>query len=296
METTESLQRRIATAEELHSVVGAMKVLSSVSIRQHERAAASLGHYVHAIELGFRVLLHEGAGRLPGSRVPEDRPIGIVILGTDHGLCGPFNREIADHALAWLRQAPVRDPRPRIVCAGVRVASELDARGLAFDVVGRMPGSVEGVVGRVHDVLIEMEAWRAQGGVERVMLFHNRPTEERRYRPAANQLIPLDVERLRRLARHRWPTRMLPMFTLDAASLAAALTREYTFALLYRAFVESLASEHAARLAAMQGAERTIEERLVQLGLRFHQVRQAAITEELLDVTAGFEALGDTAM
>ncbi|GIW83193.1 MAG: hypothetical protein KatS3mg105_5000 [Gemmatales bacterium] len=67
--------------------------------------------------------------------------------------------------------------------------------------------------------------------------------------------------------------------------------RQYLFVSLYRACAESQASENAARLAAMRGAERNISERITELTHAFHQTRQMTITEELLDIASGFEAL-----
>jgi F-type H+-transporting ATPase subunit gamma len=69
------------------------------------------------------------------------------------------------------------------------------------------------------------------------------------------------------------------------------LIREYFFASLYRAFAESLASENASRLSSMQAAEKNIEDRLDQLNTEYHHLRQSSITEELLDVVAGYEVL-----
>jgi F-type H+-transporting ATPase subunit gamma len=73
--------------------------------------------------------------------------------------------------------------------------------------------------------------------------------------------------------------------------LISALLGQYLFVALYQALAESLASENAARLAAMQAAENNIEERLKDLRLQYNQLRQSTITEELLDIVAGFEAL-----
>jgi F-type H+-transporting ATPase subunit gamma len=78
---------------------------------------------------------------------------------------------------------------------------------------------------------------------------------------------------------------------MDRERLFSALIHQYLFVSLYRAFAESLASENAARLAAMQNAERNIEERLGELNRQYHQQRQTAITSELLDIVSGFEAL-----
>jgi F-type H+-transporting ATPase subunit gamma len=79
---------------------------------------------------------------------------------------------------------------------------------------------------------------------------------------------------------------------MDWEKLFRALIREYLFVSIYRAFANSLASENASRLAAMQSAEKNIEERLEELFTQFHRQRQMTITEELLDIVAGFEAMG----
>ncbi len=73
--------------------------------------------------------------------------------------------------------------------------------------------------------------------------------------------------------------------------LFSALVRQYLFVSLYRAVAESLASENAARLAAMERAEKNTKERLDELRLQYHRSRQISITEELLDIMAGFEAI-----
>ena len=79
---------------------------------------------------------------------------------------------------------------------------------------------------------------------------------------------------------------------MDWETIFRALIREYLFVSLYRAFADSLASENASRLAAMQSAEKNIEERLEELFGQFHRQRQSTITEELIDIVSGFEAMG----
>jgi F-type H+-transporting ATPase subunit gamma len=88
-----------------------------------------------------------------------------------------------------------------------------------------------------------------------------------------------------------WPSRSLPTFTMEREQLLPSLLRQHLFVLLYRSLVESLASENASRLASMQAAEHSIEERLEDLRTQFRYQRQHVITEELLDLVAGFEAL-----
>ena len=77
----------------------------------------------------------------------------------------------------------------------------------------------------------------------------------------------------------------------SGASTLLAFVREYLFVSLFRACAESLASENASRLAAMQRAEKNIDELLEDLNRTFHRLRQSGIDEELFDVISGFEAL-----
>jgi F-type H+-transporting ATPase subunit gamma len=104
-------------------------------------------------------------------------------------------------------------------------------------------------------------------------------------------LLPLDPEWLAALGRRPWPSKVLPTYTMAPGPLFSGLLRQLFFVLLYQAFAESLASENASRLAAMQVAEENITNRLGDLRLNFNQMRQTAITEELLDIVAGYEAL-----
>ena len=92
-------------------------------------------------------------------------------------------------------------------------------------------------------------------------------------------------------SRSDWPTNRLPVHTIAWGELFAAFIREHLYIALFRAAAESLASENASRLASMQAAERNIDERLETLGVRYRHTRQESITEELLDIIAGFEAL-----
>jgi len=105
------------------------------------------------------------------------------------------------------------------------------------------------------------------------------------------RLLPLDDAWRRALSALPWPTKYLPEVMGAGTDTLRALIREYLFISLFRACAESLASENASRLAAMQRAEKNIHDQLEELHGEFHRVRQSGIDEELFDVIAGFEAL-----
>jgi F-type H+-transporting ATPase subunit gamma len=104
-------------------------------------------------------------------------------------------------------------------------------------------------------------------------------------------LLPLDATWRQGLAKLRWPTKTLPEVMCGGTATLRALIREYLFISLFRACAESLASENASRLAAMQRAEKNIDELLESLNETFHRLRQSGIDEELFDVISGYDAL-----
>jgi F-type H+-transporting ATPase subunit gamma len=121
-------------------------------------------------------------------------------------------------------------------------------------------------------------------------LFYNRPSSGAVYVPVNQQLLPLVETWRRMLAEVPWPTKNLPPVMDGEAETLRALIHEYLFVSLFRACAESLASENASRLAAMQRADKNIDELLEGLNGTFHRLRQGGIDEELFDVISGFEA------
>jgi F-type H+-transporting ATPase subunit gamma len=291
METVESLKRRIESTEDLQSVVKTMKALAAVKIRQFERAAESLEEYYDTVEMGLRAVFQGGGAREVISRSAPGRVPGAVVFGSDQGMCGQLNDQVVGHALEHLGGIRTGSGERVVLAVGERVRARLEERGQPVEEGMAVPGGVQGITPRVRDLLLKITAWQEERGVDRVLLFHSEPLSGASYRPRTVELLPLDEAWLERLRETPWPTRALPMYRGDPRTLFSGLVREYLFVALFRAFAQSLASENASRLASMQGAERNIEESLSELQRRFHQQRQMSITEELLDIVAGFEAL-----
>ena len=131
----------------------------------------------------------------------------------------------------------------------------------------------------------------AVSGKNDIYLFYNKLKRGVIFEPFQFHLFPLDQEWLKALASKKWPSRNLPLYTIPWDQLFYSFVHQFFYISLYRAFIESMASENASRLTAMQKAEENIEERLDNLNSQFNRQRQNAITEELLDIIAGFEAL-----
>jgi F-type H+-transporting ATPase subunit gamma len=288
---TEQLQHQLASLTDLQSIVRTMKALSAASVRQYERAQEALADYYRTVELGLHVVLRHHAGPLAERRRSPGRA-GAVVFGSDHGLCGRFNEAVVGHLQERLPALPAADEPVRTVAVGVRAAEELAAAGLWVEGEYFTPSSSEAITATVQQLLLKLDEWQSEAGVDHVHVFYNRQQDGAGYRPTGVQLLPVDLPRFQRLEAEPWPTRVLPTFTLPAPRLLATLLRQYFFVTLFRGCAESLAAEHNSRLAAMHNAERNIDERLEEVTAAYRRERQGAITAELLDVVAGFEALG----
>lgn len=174
---------------------------------------------------------------------------------------------------------------------GERIQSRLMDADLLTGKRFILPNSISAITPLVGQILIEMEMHLEKGEISQVYLFYNRPKSGAIYTPVSQRLLPLDDVWRRDLVTIRWPTGNLPEVMNGGEQTLLVFVREYLFVSLFRACAESLASENASRLAAMQRAEKNIDELLEDLNRTFHRLRQGHIDEELFDVVSGFEAL-----
>ena len=210
------------------------------------------------------------------------------MFGSDQGLVGQFNEVLTDFVIGTLGKLP---NDKKILAVGERIQGHFTEVALPLTGNFTVPNSINAITSLVGRILTEIDAQRERGEIGQVYLFHNRPKSGALYEPVAQRLLPLDAAWRNGLTELHWPTKNLPEVMDGGESTLQALIWEYLFISLFRACAESLASENASRLAAMQRAEKNINELLEDLNQNFHRLRQSGIDEELFDVIAGFEAL-----
>lgn len=291
-DSTASLRRKISSAKDLQSVVRTMKALAGSSIGQYEQSLQALQDYCRTMELGLAACFREsrGAQDAVGRSVRADAGLIVaIVFGSDQGLVGQFNEVVADHAIKTLKPLP---GTLQVWVVGERVYARLEDAGLSPIGLFAVPNSVQAITPLIGQILVESESPHNRALVNELYLFYNGPASESVYEPVTQRLLPLDATWQRNLADIPWPTLNLPEVIGDKEATLRALIGEYLFVSLFAACAKSLASENASRLAAMQRAEKNIDELLEQLGGQFHRLRQSSIDAELFDVLSGFEALG----
>jgi F-type H+-transporting ATPase subunit gamma len=289
-----TLQRKIGTAGDLQSVVRAMKALAASNILQYESAVRALADYYRTVALGLSVCLRHNNNLKATSEV-NDRTltgaVGAIVFGSDQGLAGQFNEVISVYAIKSLKALR---GEAHVWAVGERVHASLEDAGLQMMGLFSVPASVQGIAPLVTQIQIESEAQRAKGDYEHVFVFHNRPKTGGLFEPVSQRLLPLDASWQKSLTETPWPTRNLPEVLWGTPETLSGFIREYLFISLFRACAESLASENESRLAAMERADRNIDELIESLHGSFHRLRQSGIDEELFDVISGYEALSQS--
>ncbi|MET3106802.1 F-type H+-transporting ATPase subunit gamma [Oxalobacteraceae bacterium GrIS 2.11] len=288
-DTSAILRAKIDSAEKLKSVVRTMKAMAASSIGSYENAVLALLDYERTVTLGLTACLrHQPVKPVSAIRQNRNKPVGAIVFGSDQGLVGQFNEAMTAFVIDTLDKLP---GTKKLWVVGERLFARLAET--QPDLVGpyQVPGSVSAISQLVGQIQIDCETYRTNNEFSLVYLFHNQPQAGAQYQPVCQQLLPLDAPWQRALASAPWPTHALPEPIGDNETLLSDLVREYLFISIYQACAESLASENASRLAAMQRAEKNIDNLSAQLQQTFSRLRQNAIDEELFDVIAGFNAL-----
>lgn len=286
-QTLESLSRHNATLVSIRGIVHTMKTLSAINARPYEHAARSIEAYHATILRGLAAFSHSTGTIAAHSQYTGEQ--WVVVFGSDHGLCGNYNEILAQ--LVKGRYDAVLPVQQRLLCIGQQMNDSLLDQGLSSESVLLPPASVEGIGRIAGEIVTRLDAIRRRQPLRRigVTLAFTERGEHGSREPVMRRLLPLEDKLLQRAT--GWHSRTLPDYSMDPDALLAALIRSHIFASVFRAAAEAMATENAARLALMQQAEESVDDRLEQVKGELRSVRQTEITSELMDVIIGFEAL-----
>jgi F-type H+-transporting ATPase subunit gamma len=290
--TSSALQHKLNSATDLKSVVRTMKSMAGANIAQYENAVHSLDDYYRTVQLGLLAYFQQNKDGV--THTPDKSPtikhgkIGIIVIGSDQGLVGQFN----DALITFLNSKLVCMNGTKLFWpVGERIQVHIDDLALPVARPFMLPSSIDAITTLVTDILQEIHSQQQNNQLQEVYLFFNRTLAQSQYEPSYQRILPLDNIWQQDFLSESWPTACRPQLLTEHKQTFSALIGEYLFTSLFRACIESLASENASRLIAMQRAEKNIEEIQTQLLRQYHRQRQSAIDEELADLVGGFEAL-----
>lgn len=289
MSSLESLQKRIKTTTDLRDIVSTMKSLSSVSILQYDEAVVSLKGYRRNILDGFHALAK--CRPLPAKPKKKTGKILMLLIGSDNGLVGRFNKEVFDSADRLLQQMGVAKKDALFLTVGKRVAVLAENTGVNLFAKYAISNSIKFVNSLAGTIIIRLYQAMQTQKVTRVIVLYHKREQGTQSTLETMTLLPANEDSFRQLKQKPWGTNNVPLVTLPTETLMQSLIKEYLMIEVSTALTYSLAAEHHTRMINMQNAEKNIDESLAVLNQEYQQKRQDAITEELIDVVSGAEAI-----
>jgi F-type H+-transporting ATPase subunit gamma len=209
--------------------------------------------------------------------------VALLLVAGDKGLCGAFNSQIISHAREFAGET---DARLSTITVGTRTADM--ARRARLNVVREFPAINERERGTdVRQIARHVMALYDRGEVDRVVCCYSRFISRISNEPDVQQVLPVPMPE---------PPQEpgAPIFEPDADRLMETTLPQYIVARIFQLLLSTAVSEHSARLMAMTAATDNAEEMIDDLTRLINRARQADITEELLDIAAGADALGQT--
>ncbi|MCK5194580.1 MAG: F0F1 ATP synthase subunit gamma, partial [Desulfobulbaceae bacterium] len=281
------LGRKIKTSHDLLSVVKTMKSLAAVNIRQYEATAEAMDEYKDIVDTAWQALF-KNRPQLPTKRLSNQAV--LLVLGSDQGMCGQFNENIIQYALQKAQSYKDEGMETIFWTAGERVRAGIEEKEKVEEHFF-LPASPTAIGDLMHEIVTHFAERHENRKIETFIIYYNRLEHGGIYSSISQQILPLEPYYDENKRLKTWPTRCLPLIRMDTGVFFEHLFHQHIFGAIYKAFSQSLASENAARLAAMQAAEKNIVEMEETLQGKFRETRQNAITAELLDIISGFEAL-----
>jgi len=261
---------------ELLEVVAAMRGLAGMRMQEAQATLPGIRRYAQSVADGIAdtlLLIGEAAPPRPG-------PTGLILCTAEHGFVGGFNERLVQAAEAALK------PGDRLFVLGSRGAVLAAERGSQPAWEHHMASRCAAAPETIQVLLTEIYRRIAAEEILRVEVLFARSRQGAVASLERRQLLPLDLSELQTRQ-----SRQAPLHTLPPLELYRRLLAEYVFARLTEAAVESIASENAARLTAMESAHDNVSKKLEALRGDARQARQAEITEELTDIVTGARAL-----
>ena len=285
MATLKAIRRRIASVRNIQQITNAMRMVSAARLRRAQEAAEAARPYAEKLE----AVLHNLAGQSQTLVHPlltkrEEAKIDLMLYTSDRGLCGSFNSSLIREAEAFINAHPAQEVT--ISCVGRRGFDYFRRRQTPMaeehiNLGGKYTSAL------AHDIGLRMTERFLSGESDGFYILYARFRSALVQVPTLDQVLPIVPQE----QDDADAVSLDYLYEPTAQGLLSRLLTRYVDMLLYRAMLESVASEHGARMTAMENATNNAVEMIDTLTLDMNRARQADITRELLEIVATGESL-----
>jgi F-type H+-transporting ATPase subunit gamma len=312
MASQRDVRNRIGAVKNIQKITRAMEMVAAARLRRSEQRIEALRPYVGAIRRMTRDAA-QAAGYVPSVPILAEHEsldaVGLLLVAGDRGLAGAFNSNIVRAGVAAGRDYVGESKKVLYFASGRRPASSLTFRGLepteSFIGFTDRPAYAD-----ARTIAERLMAAYVDGEVDRVEVFYNHYISPMSQIVRRETLLPLaqatllaegeqesaeqqpDGPAIPGAEEATKPRRINVEYEPDAEAVLKRLVPDYVKLSIYRALLESTASEHGARMTAMRNASQNAGDLIKDLTLEMNRARQAEITQEIMEVVAGAEGLG----
>ena len=303
-ESQRDVKNRISSVKNIQTITRAMEMVAAARLRRAEERIAQLRPYAD----GIRRMTREAAAAavaVPNLPILNEHEtvekIGFLLIAGDRGLAGAFNSQIVRAGVAAVREAEANGLTPVVFAAGKRPASSLSFRGIApresFTGFSDRPAYAN-----AREITERLMSAYVEGEVDRVEIFYNGFVSAVSQVVRRETLLPLqqaailgDAEDEAEIAQEEAEAaagpQPSPEYEPSPEEILRRLVPDYVEVSIFRALLESTASEHGARMSAMRNATDNAGTLIEDLTLQMNRARQAAITQEIMEVVGGAEGV-----
>jgi F-type H+-transporting ATPase subunit gamma len=304
MATQKDVKNRISSVKNIQKITRAMEMVAAARLRRAEQRIEQLRPYARAIRRMTRRIV-DAVEKIPSLPLleshDEEKRVGLLLITGDRGLAGAFNSQIIRAGTRRARELEGEGKQIVWYASGRRGVSSLTFRG------HQVEGEWQGLTDRpafsdARDIAGDIASQYIDGKVDRVEMIYNGYVSPLTQDITTDVLLPLEaVEQLleedededeegeseERDSGHK----TLWIYEPEPEEILERLVPDYIEISIYRALLESTASEHGARMTAMRSAQENAGEMIDDLTLEMNRQRQAEITQEIMEVVAGAEGL-----
>jgi F-type H+-transporting ATPase subunit gamma len=288
MPSLKAVRTRIASVKSTQKITRAMKLVAAAKLRRAQDAIIAARPYAQALaEAVAEVAARAGDDAHPMLQQREGRRLAVITLTSDRGLCGGFNTNIcrATHRFVEERIKSKAADDVQVDVVGRKGRDYFRRRRIK--IAHEFPGVVgDAALDRARDLALTVGSDFIEGRVDGVFLVYNEFKSAMSQRVVTERLLPIAPAAASSEAGH---TDFL--YEPGKKELLNQLLPLYVQSQIYRAFLESIASEFGARMTSMDNATTNASEIIDRLTLQYNRARQAAITKELMEIVGGAEAL-----
>jgi F-type H+-transporting ATPase subunit gamma len=293
MANLKDIRKRITSVKNTRQITKAMKMVAASKLRRAQEAIVGARPYAYRIYSILLTLAEGATGSHPLLEVRPEKKIRVVVLAGERGLCGSFNTNVLKAAHRFINLKEQEGVEVTVECIGRKANDYFKRRReVAFYHEGLLGRATYGNAGKVAEKIIEEYS---QGDLDAVYLVYNEFKSAIQQKVMVEKLIPISTEPpqgvLNLMRKNAEVQNTDYVFEPSKPEILTELVTRHFKMQIFRAVLESLASEHGSRMSAMESATQNASEMIEGLTLQYNKARQASITKELMEIVGGVEAM-----